>query len=97
MKAEPRASFRWISRVDAWVNRVYGSRLNPLYHSGAITIVMLAVLLVTGLYLLLFYRIGAPWESVARLHAQPWAAGRWVFRWVAAVFRLWSGPRAQPW
>src|SRR5688572_22162840 len=60
---EPRASFRWLSRVDSWVNRIYGSRYNPLYHSGAITIVLLLVLLLTGLYLLLLYRIGAPYES----------------------------------
>jgi ferredoxin len=35
------------------------------------------VLLVTGLWLLLFYRVGAPWESVARLTADPWI-GNWV-------------------
>ena len=74
---EPRASFRWLSRADAWVNRVYTSRYNPLYHSGAITIVLLLVLLITGLYLLLFYRLGAPYASVARINDQVWA-GRWV-------------------
>ena len=80
---EPRASFRFIARVDAWTNRIYGSRWNPLYHSGAITIVMLAVLTVTGLYLLLFYRIGAPYESVARLDGQAWTG-----RWIRAVHRF---------
>jgi ferredoxin/coenzyme F420-reducing hydrogenase delta subunit len=110
---EPRTSFRWLTRVDAWTNRVYGSRWNPLYHSGAITIAMLGVLLVTGVYLLFFYRIGAPWESVARLHAQPWT-GRWIrgvhrFASDAAVafaavhaFRMYAqrrtwGPRALAW
>jgi ferredoxin/coenzyme F420-reducing hydrogenase delta subunit len=63
--------------MDAWLNRVYTSRYNPLYHSGAITIVMLGVLIATGLYLLLFYRIGAPYASVARLDGQVWA-GRWI-------------------
>ncbi len=35
------------------------------------------VLLGTGLYLLLFYRIGAPYESVERLAGQAYA-GRWI-------------------
>jgi ferredoxin/coenzyme F420-reducing hydrogenase delta subunit len=99
--------------VDAWLNRVYSSRYNPLYHSGAVTIVMLGVLVVTGLYLLLFYRIGAPYPSVVRIDAQAWS-GRWirgVHRFasdaalVAALihaFRMYAqrrtwGPRALAW
>lgn len=110
---EPRASYRWVSRVDAWVNRVYDSRWNPLYHSGAITVALLGVLLATGLYLLLFYRTGAPYDSVVQLHAQSWA-GRWIralhrFASDAAVvaaaihaFRMYAqrrtwGPRALAW
>ena len=74
---EPRLGFRLLARADAWANRVYGARWNPLYHSGAITVAMLIVLLATGLYLLLFYRIGAPYESVVRINGQVWV-GRWV-------------------
>jgi ferredoxin len=59
------------------MNRLYGWRLNPLYHSGALVVVSLVVMLVTGLYLLLFYRIGAPYESVGRITDQVWA-GRWI-------------------
>lgn len=109
----PRASFRALARVDAFFNRVYGSRYNPLYHSGAITVGLLAVLLVTGLYLLLFYRLGAPYESVVRINDQVWA-GRWIralhrFASDAALvaaaihaFRMYAqrrswGPRALAW
>jgi quinol-cytochrome oxidoreductase complex cytochrome b subunit/coenzyme F420-reducing hydrogenase delta subunit len=74
---EPRASFRLLSRVDAWVNRIYTSRYNPLYHSGAISLALLGVLIVTGVYLLVFYRIGAPYASVARITEQVWV-GRWM-------------------
>jgi ferredoxin/coenzyme F420-reducing hydrogenase delta subunit len=74
---KPGMSFRLLARADALANRLYTSRHNPLYHSGALTIAMLLVLLVTGLYLLLFYRVGAPWDSVARLNEQVWA-GRWI-------------------
>lgn len=109
----PRLSFRFLTHVDTWANRVYGSRLNPLYHSGAIAIAMLIVLLVTGLYLLIFYRIGAPYDSVIRINEQVWT-GRWIralhrFASDAAViaalvhaFRMYAqrrtwGPRALAW
>lgn len=63
--------------MDAAFNSLYGSRFNPLYHSGALVVGSFLVLLVTGLYLLLFYRIGAPYESVERLAGQAYA-GRWI-------------------
>jgi coenzyme F420-reducing hydrogenase delta subunit/NAD-dependent dihydropyrimidine dehydrogenase PreA subunit len=104
---------RPLARLDAWMNQLYGWRGNPLYHSGAIAAVLFLVLLVTGLYLLIFYRIGAPYDSVARMTADPWL-GRWirgVHRYasdavVVAVaihaFRLFAqgrswGPRALAW
>ena len=110
---EPRASFRWLARIDAWANRVYTARWNPLYHSGAITLVMMVLLLVTGVYLLVYYRVGAPYTSVARITDQVWV-GRWVrgvhrFASDAAVvaalvhaFRMYAqrrtwGPRALAW
>ncbi|HEX6134665.1 MAG TPA: cytochrome b N-terminal domain-containing protein [Longimicrobiales bacterium] len=110
---EPRFSFRLLARVDGWANRVYSARWNPLYHSGAIAIAMLIVLLITGLYLLIFYRIGAPYESVLRINEQAWT-GRWIrglhrFASDAAViaavvhaFRMYAqrrtwGPRALAW
>jgi ferredoxin len=71
------AARRVLALADAGVNRLYGSAWNPLYQSGTLAVVMLVVLLVTGVYLLLFYRIGAPWASVERITAQPWA-GRWI-------------------
>jgi coenzyme F420-reducing hydrogenase delta subunit/NAD-dependent dihydropyrimidine dehydrogenase PreA subunit len=64
-------------RTDAALNRLYGSRWNPLYHTGTLVVLLLVVLLVTGLYLLIFYRVGAPYESTARITEQVWA-GRWI-------------------
>ncbi len=66
-----------LERLDGWVDRLYGWKWNPLYQSGALAVAFLAVLLVTGLYLILFYRIGAPHESVARIDGQV-LGGRWV-------------------
>lgn len=62
---------------DALFDRLYGWRLNPLYQSGTIAVLLLLVLLATGLYLLLFYRIGSPYASVARMQDQVWS-GRWL-------------------
>ena len=65
------------ARLDAWLNRLYGWQHNPLYQSGTLVVLTLLIMLVTGLYLLLFYRIGAPAESVARITGQAWS-GRWI-------------------
>ncbi|MEQ9569510.1 MAG: cytochrome b N-terminal domain-containing protein, partial [Longimicrobiales bacterium] len=68
---------RALGTLDEWFDRVYSSRLNPLYQSGPLAVALFLVLLATGLYLLLFYRIGAPYASVARIHEQAWV-GRWI-------------------
>ena len=68
---------RPLAAADALGNRLYGWKYNPLYQSGTIVVALLIVLIVTGIWLLLLYRVGAPWESVARLTANPWI-GNWV-------------------
>jgi ferredoxin len=68
---------RTLNRVDEGFNRIYGSRWNPLYRSGAIAVALLLVLLATGVYLLLFYRVGSPYASVERIQEQVWL-GRWM-------------------
>lgn len=72
-----RAAAAVLRPFDHLCNHVYGSRLNPLYQSGALAIFLFAVVIVTGVYLLFFYRVAAPYESVLRLHQQPWT-GRWL-------------------
>ena len=68
---------RLLATADALGNRLYGHRYNPLYQSGTIVVALYLVLIVTGVWLLLFYRVGAPWASVARLTDDPWL-GNWV-------------------
>ena len=70
-------SLRLLRRADALADRLAGWRGNPLYQTGTIAVTCCLVLLVTGLWLLLFYRIGAPWASVARITDDPWL-GNWV-------------------
>lgn len=70
-------ALRVLAPLDATFTRLYGWRGNPLLHSGAIVGALLLVLIVTGLWLILFYRVGSPYGSVAAITADPWV-GRWV-------------------
>lgn len=72
-----RLALRLLTATDAVGNRWYGWRFNPLYQSGTIVAALYLTLLITGLWLILFYRVGAPWESVASLTANLWL-GNWV-------------------
>lgn len=76
MKAE-RLADRALRGLDAGFNRLHGWRNNPVHQSGTMAFALLLVLIVTGLYLLVFYRVSAPWASVQRLVADPWL-GRWM-------------------
>lgn len=72
-----RGARRTLSAIDAAGTRAYGSAWNPVHQSGTVAVAMLLVLLVTGLYLVLFYRLGSPWQSVSRMAADPWL-GSWM-------------------
>ena len=73
----PGLSGRVLARVDAAFDWLYTSRFNPLLQSGPIAVALLVVLIVTGLYLLIFYRIGDPYGSTVRIVEQAWT-GRWI-------------------
>jgi ferredoxin len=113
LNALEQLSWRALSAADAACNRLYGWKGNPLYQSGTIVVALLATLVVTGIWLLLFYRIGSPWHSVADITAARFT-GNWVrglhrYASDAAVvaslvhlFRLFAqgrswGPRALAW
>lgn len=64
------------------MNRLFGHQGNPLYHSGVVVVTLLVVLLLTGVYLLIFYRIGDPHGSVTRITGQAFTGG-----WIRALHR----------
>lgn len=72
-----RLTLRLLTLADTAFNRLYGWKYNPLYQSGTIAVALLLVLLVTGLWLTFFYRVGTPYDSVARITADPWL-GNWI-------------------
>ena len=72
-----RALERAVARVDGIFDRVYSSAYNPLYRTGTLASLCLAVALITGVYLLFVYDIARPWESVAAIQADVYF-GRWI-------------------
>jgi len=56
--------------VEAPLSKIFGKpELNPLYHTGTITTFLLLVILLTGVYLTLFYQFGfdASYDSVSKI------------------------------
>ncbi len=71
-----------LTPITRFFDKLYRSEFNPLYRSGTLAVGMLLLLLITGLYLLLFYRVGAPYASMTRIQEQ-W----WLGRWFRAIHR----------
>ena len=46
------------TKFEGFINRFTKSDFNPFYHLGTLTIFMLIVLIVTGVYITLIYRPG---------------------------------------
>jgi ferredoxin len=104
---------RPLAWADARLNALYGWELNPLYHSGVLAASLFAVVLITGIYLLVFYRIGSPYASVARITSDVflgrfmrslhrYASDAAVVAGVAHMFRMYAqrrswGPRTLAW
>ena len=65
-------------RAESVFNAVFGERLNPLYHLGALSYWLFWVVLASGLYLYAFFDTGVTgaFASVERLtHEQRWVGG----------------------
>lgn len=76
--APDRSARRSVERLaaagEAPIRRVAGSsRANPLPHAGTISVFLLGVVTLTGIYITLFYEYGftASYEAVERMHDHP--------------------------
>jgi ferredoxin len=68
---------RWLfERASAALEAGFGSRLNPLHHLGALTIFFLWIVLVSGIWLFIFFQtsVDGAYASVERI-----THGQWVF------------------
>ena len=63
--------------VNLFFDWMYHSEYNPFYRSGTLAIGLLFVLLVTGVYLLFFYSVSEPFQSVLGIQSQVWL-GKWI-------------------
>jgi NAD(P)H-flavin reductase/ferredoxin len=63
--------------IEAAFNRIFGEKLNPFYYLGAISYFMFWVVVVSGLYVYVFYDTGVDttYASVERLTNVQWFAG----------------------
>ncbi len=63
--------------VEGWLTAAFGPGLNPLYHLGALTIFFFWVVLVTGVYLFIFFEtsLSGAYQSVEHLTREQWYAG----------------------
>lgn len=69
---------RWLfMRVEAMFNTAFGDKLNPLYHLGAISFFLFWIVLISGLYLYIFFKTGVAdaYASVLALTEGQWYAG----------------------
>ncbi len=64
-------------RLENVFNAPFGQALNPWYHLGAITFYLFWILLVSGIYLYIFYRTGVneAYQTVEDLTLEQWYAG----------------------
>jgi ferredoxin len=66
-----------LAATDRLFDRIYSSTFNPLYRTGTLAALSLAIALVSGVYLLFVYDIARPYESVADIQRDI-ALGRWM-------------------
>lgn len=71
------------SKLEALVNRFTTSEFNPFYHLGTLTTFMIIVLIVTGIYLTIFYRPGVDraYQTVA------WISSTWFGSLMRSIHR----------
>ncbi len=50
-------TYRFMQRVSYLLSGIYSSRLNPIYYLGAITVFLLIIDVISGIYLFLFYNV----------------------------------------
>ncbi len=63
-----RPTYRFTQRISYALSRFYSSRLNPIYYLGAITVFLLIIDVISGIYLFFFYEVD-PKEAYSSVEA----------------------------
>ena len=66
-----------VKPIEKLFDKVYTPKYDPLYQSGAVIVLLLTIVTITGTYMLFFYEVSNPYESVQNMHGQIWF-GRWI-------------------
>ena len=61
--------------IEDWANRCFSPRFNPFYYLGAISTLFFIILLISGIYLFIFYRTNHPYQIVQDLTEKQWYLG----------------------
>lgn len=61
--------------IENWTNRVFTPKYNPFYYLGTICFFLLVLIVISGVYLFIFYRTGSPYETVQGLTVNQWYIG----------------------
>ena len=67
-----------ILKMEGWFNPIFGNQLNPFYHLGSLTFYFFWVVLVSGIYVFIFFEtnVAGAFNSVEYMtHDQWWMAG----------------------
>ncbi len=81
----PNNNRTWYSRfcaalllpLDRFCNWLFTSEYNPIYRSGTIAAFLLSVVTCTGFYLVFFYNLSAPYESIQDIQTNVFL-GSWL-------------------
>jgi len=71
---QKRHALSWLEQA---LDRCFGAQLNPMHHLGALTIFFFWIVLISGIWLFIFFRtsVQGAYESVEYLTHQQWFAG----------------------
>ena len=61
--------------IEDYFNKIFTPQYNPLYYLGAISSILYAVIVVSGIYLFIFYRTNDPYQIVQNITEKQWYAG----------------------
>lgn len=61
--------------IEDFFNKIFTPGFNPLYYLGAISSILYAVIVVSGIYLFIFYRTNDPYQIVQNITEKQWYAG----------------------
>ena len=66
---------RIVYAIDGWADRIFTPKYNPLHWLGTLCFFCMMLILISGIYLFLFYKTGTPYESVQYLTVEQWYIG----------------------